>query len=57
MSKKRIEVDWNRVIGAEDINPAVKRFRRYLENNGLRASSIPMYVLHVSKYLEFSRTE
>ena len=41
-------------IGKEDIKPAIKRYRRYLEDNGLRASTIPMYVLHVSKYLEFS---
>ena len=51
MSKKRMDVDWKREIGAEDLRPAVKRYRRYLEANGLRASTIPMYVLHVSKYL------
>jgi hypothetical protein len=54
VSKKRIEVDWKKGITADDIKPAVKRFRRYLEENGLRASTIPMYVLHIIKYLEFS---
>ena len=57
MSKKRMDVNWKREIGAEDLRPAVKRYRRYLEDNGLRASNIPMYVLHVSKYLEFLETD
>ncbi len=46
-----------RVISKEDLKPAVKRYRRYLEDKGLRTSTIPMYVLHVTKYLEFSETD
>jgi hypothetical protein len=57
MPKKRMDVNWKREIGKEDLKPAVKRYRRYLEDNGLRASTIPMYVLHVSKYLEFAETD
>jgi hypothetical protein len=57
MPKKRLDVNWNREIGKEDLKPPVKRYRRYLEDNGLRASTIPMYVLHVSKYLEFCGTD
>ena len=57
MSKKRLDVNWKRETGKEDLKPAVKRYRRYLEDKGLRPSSIPMYVLHVGKYLEFSRTD
>lgn len=57
MSKKRMDVNWKREIGKEDIKPAVKRYRRYLEDKGLRPSSIPMYALHVGKYLEFSGTD
>ena len=57
MSKKRMDVNWKREIGKEDLKPAVKRYRRYLEDKGLRPSSIPMYVLHVGKYLEFSGTD
>jgi hypothetical protein len=57
MPKKRLDVNWNREIGKEDLKPAVKRYRRYLEDKGLRTSTIPMYVLHVSKYLEFSETD
>ena len=57
MSKKRLDVNWKRDTGKEDLKPAVKRYQRYLEDKGLRASTIPMYVLHVSKYLEFSETD
>ena len=35
----------------------MQRYRRYLEDKGLRASTIPMYVLRVTKYLEFSETD
>ena len=57
MPKKRMDVNWKREIRKEDLKPAVKRYRRYLEDKGLRTSTIPMYVLHVSKYLEFSETD
>jgi hypothetical protein len=50
------DVNWKK-IGKEDLKPAMKRYRRYLEDKGLRASTIPMYVLHVSKYLEFCGTD
>ena len=51
MPKKRLEVNWDREISPEDLKPAVKRYKRYLEDKGLRESTIPMYVLHVSNYL------
>jgi len=57
MPKKRLDVDWRREIGKDDLNPAIKRYKRYLEDCGLRASTIPMYLLHVTKYLEFSQTD
>ena len=44
MAKKRMDVNWKREIGKDDLKPAVKRFKRYLEDKGLRASTIPMYV-------------
>lgn len=52
-----MDVNWTREISKEDLKPAVKRYRRYLEDKGLRTSTIPMYVLHVTKYLEFSETD
>ena len=57
MPKKRMDVNWKREIGKEDLKPAMQRYRRHLEDKGLRASTIPMYVLHLSKYLEFLGTD
>jgi integrase/recombinase XerD len=57
MPKKRMDVNWKREISKDDLNPAIKRYKRYLEDCGLRASTIPMYLLHVTKYLEFSQTD
>jgi hypothetical protein len=57
MPKKRMDVNWKREIGKEDLKPAVQRYKRYLEDKGLRASTVPMYVLRASKYLEFSETD
>jgi hypothetical protein len=57
MAKKRLDVNWKRETVKEDPKPAVKRYQRYLVDIGLRESSIPMYVLCVGKYLEFSGTD
>ena len=52
-----MDVNWKREIGKEDLKPAVEPYTRYLEDKGLRASTIPMYVLHLSKYLESFGTD
>ena len=57
MPKKRMDVNWKREISKDDLKPAVQRFKRYIEDKGLRASTIPMYVFRVSKYLEFAETD
>jgi hypothetical protein len=44
MSKKRMDVNWNREVNSEDLKPALKRFRGYLNDNDLRNSTIDMYV-------------
>jgi hypothetical protein len=56
MPKKRLDVNWDREVCPEDIKPALKRYGRYLEENGLRKSSIPSYVFRVGKFLEFSHS-
>jgi hypothetical protein len=43
MAKKLLDVNWKREIGKEDLKPAVRRYQRYLEDKGIRASTIPMY--------------
>jgi integrase/recombinase XerD len=57
MPKKRMDVNWKREREVGDLKPALKRYRRFLEDQGLRPSTIPMYLSHVGKYLEFSKTE
>ena len=57
MSKKRMDVNWERDVKTEDFKLALKRFRMYLKNNGLRASTIDMYVFRAGKYLEFAHTD
>jgi hypothetical protein len=57
MSKKRLDVDWKRKIGAEDIKPALKKHNRYLEENGLRKSTISSYVFRVGKFLESVKSD
>jgi|WetSurMetagenome_2_1015567.scaffolds.fasta_scaffold01451_8 hypothetical protein len=54
MSKKRLDICWDRQAGKEDIKPALKRFDRYLEENGIRASTRSSYVFRVGKFLEFA---
>jgi hypothetical protein len=47
MPKKRMDVNWKReFIRKEGLKPAVKRYRRYLEDKGIRTSTIPRYMLH-----------
>lgn len=55
--KKRLDVNWCRERTIEDLTPALRRFRHYLEDAGLRGSTIEPYVFRVGKYLEFTKTE
>lgn len=57
MTKTRLNVDWHKDIGVEDLKPALRRFKKHLEDKGLRASTIEMYVFRVGKYLEFAKTD
>jgi integrase len=50
-------MSWNREVKAEDLQPALRRFRRYLMDIGLRASTIESYVFRAGKYLESARAE
>ncbi|MEM2097007.1 hypothetical protein [Methanothrix sp.] len=40
MSRKRLDVNWKREVQTEDFKPALKRYTRYLEEIGLRESTI-----------------
>jgi len=50
-------VNWGRTSRKADIGPALKKFRRYLEGNGFRNSTIESYVFRAGKYLQFSQTD
>jgi hypothetical protein len=58
MTKTKLKnVNWHSDnFGIAEISPALKRFQRHLENNGLRQSTIEMYVFRVGKYLEFANS-
>ena len=57
MPRKRIDINWDREVKTADLKPALKRYGRYLEDIGLRDSTIESYVLRVGKYLEFAQTD
>ncbi|MDH7597447.1 MAG: phage integrase N-terminal SAM-like domain-containing protein [Methanothrix sp.] len=57
MPKKRLDVNWKREVHTEDFKPALRRYTRYLEENGLRESTISSYVFRVGKFLEFAQTD
>jgi len=53
---KRLDIDWN-VHATTDFEPALRSFRRYLEDNGFRESTIEGYVGNVGRYLKFAGTD
>jgi hypothetical protein len=57
MPKKRLDVNWGREVKTEDFKPALKRYNRYLEDSGLRKSTISSYVFRVGKFLEFAQDD
>jgi integrase/recombinase XerD len=57
MTKKRIEVNWAITPFAVNLKPALIRFRRYLNDIGLRASTIESYVIRVNKFLDFAQSD
>ena len=57
MSKKRLDLNWDRAVGKEDFKPALKRNSRYLQDRGLRESTVASYVLRAGKFLEFAQED
>jgi hypothetical protein len=50
-----LDVNWIREVRSEDLKPALMRYNRYLEDLGLRKSTITSYVLRVGKFLAFAQ--
>jgi len=47
----KIAVDWSRTRDKTDLKPALSRFRRYLENLGLKKNTTVLYIKLVNTYL------
>jgi hypothetical protein len=51
MSKKRLDMNWKREKDRKILNPAVKRYRRCLEDKGLRISSRKLVRISIANYM------
>lgn len=47
---------WNWPSGTQNIQPAILKFKNYLQDNGYRASVITGYTFRVKNYLQFANT-
>jgi hypothetical protein len=52
--KRIFELDWPSI--ASNAQPAVMKFKNYLQDNGFRQSVIVGYVFRVKNYLQFAGT-
>jgi len=50
---QRVTVDWS-IDTTANLMPTLKRFRRYLENRGIREATITNYLGNVHRYLRFA---
>jgi hypothetical protein len=48
---RKIAVDWSRTRDKTDLKPAMSRFRRYLDNLGLKKNTIALYIKLANTYL------
>lgn len=55
--RQQLRVDWNRHAHGVDVDPALRRYTRYLENAGFSPATIQSHKYRVKKYLEFSKTD
>ena len=52
-----VQEEAGRAVGKEDFKPILKRYDRYLEENGIRESTRSSYVFRVGKILEFAQDD
>jgi integrase/recombinase XerD len=57
MTKTRLDVDWSIKGKIEDFKPTLIRYRKYLQDNGFRSSTIDSYIGNVGRFLEFAQSE
>ncbi len=53
---QRVTVDWS-IASKTDFEPSLKRYRRYLENRGIRQTTVENYSGNVLRYLKFAQTD
>lgn len=53
---KRMNIKWD-IVTTTDFEPSLKRFRRYLEDNGMREATITGYLGNVERYLKFAKSD
>ena len=56
LSLQRMNINWDIKI-TTDFEPSLKRFRRYLENQGMREATITGYVGNAARYLKFAGSD
>jgi site-specific recombinase XerD len=57
MAHKRLRQDWSIRAEAEDFEPALKRFRGYMMNNGFRESKINGYLACLKRFLTYAHDD
>lgn len=56
MKKRRLDVDWHREAFV-DFEMPLRRYKRYLEDQGFRESTVESYVGNAGRYLKFAKTD
>lgn len=57
MTKKKLEVNWDITPFGVNLKPALTRFRRHLNDIGLRTSTIDSYIVSVNEFLDFAQSD
>ena len=53
----KLTVNWNRVRDKADLNPAIARYKRYLETKGFKKNTIILYTGQINNYLTEVNTD
>lgn len=55
--KNQLNIDWSRDVKGNDLEYALRKYRRNLENLGFSNQTIESYLFRCRKYLEFAETD
>jgi len=51
---KKLAINWSIKPSVEDVKPVIIKYRRYLQNIGLRNSTIEAHTIRVRNFLEWA---